>query len=169
VTRQKSDYDDVYGFIKQYKQAHSISPSIREIADGTGRSLSGIARALDRLEELGQIERAGAFRARNIIIAEEQPTEAEIILAWYADESNWTYHGNGNWPAERDRGTRARQYFADTAPLAICRAALLASLEGQNIEQPPNCTCDHAYRHHDTEGGGCAICACQYYVEGGEK
>ena len=36
-------------------------------------------------------------------------------------------------------------------------AALLAA-------EAQGCRCGHVYRHHDTEHGGCSVCACTWFV-----
>jgi hypothetical protein len=40
-----------------------------------------------------------------------------------------------------------------------------ASVYGELLAaEAQGCRCGHVYRHHDTEHGGCSVCACSWFV-----
>ncbi len=61
----------VWRFLAAYIDEHGYAPSYREISDGCGVALVGVARHLDRLDERGVIELTG--RARAIRLVERPP------------------------------------------------------------------------------------------------
>ena len=63
----------VYTFIKTYWQAHRLSPSQQEIADGCFISKSAVIRHLDRLEGQGKIVRVPHV-PRSISLVEDTET-----------------------------------------------------------------------------------------------
>jgi repressor LexA len=71
AARQKARRDYILSFLVGYTERHGYPPSVREIADETGVSVSTIHLSLGELVEAGNITRApGVSRGIRILIPE---------------------------------------------------------------------------------------------------
>lgn len=77
-TMKEENYSLILRFIEEYSNARGVSPSIYDIADGTGIPKSTVTRYISALEERGQLRRESR---RGLVLGEtnEQSTRVPLL------------------------------------------------------------------------------------------
>lgn len=130
----------VQRFLVQFLVIHGHAPSVREIAEGIGRSPSTVHRHLRDLEELGVLRR-GAGLARCLVLVPGGGASTDVPLA------DWTVVD------ELERQAREFESAADEAEALVAAGSVVAP----DVEHALRAACFRGYAHGVRWAAGQAV------------